>query len=996
MKILLRVAIFAALFQISFVSWAGCPGSGTTTNFTNSSAITIADNTTASPYPSNITVSGVSGTIARVTLTLNNLSHPQNGDLDMLLVAPNGAQLVFLSDVGGVGTTSNQTITIDDCAANQLPTTTASLTSGSFRPTASGSTADPFSGLTVSFPADHAAPSGTASFSSKFDGLNPNGTWRLYIVDDNLTAGQAGSVAGGWTLSVTTNVAASPTTTSVSSSVNPSLVGASVTFTATVTSSGNPVTVGPVTFRDGATVLANAVALNGSGQASVNTSSLPERQHSISATYDGASGFATSSGTLTQTVNTATTVNGNTFCNPGNLTINDNGPALVYPSNLTVSGFSGTLGGLTVSLRGLTHPQIGDVDMLLVAPTGQAFELFSDVGGANAVGPFNIDLSDSASSQLPTLSSFAAGTYRPTAAGGIESFTSPAPASFTAAGPDGSGTLASVFNGLSPNGTWRLFVQDDNLTGGQTGALASGWCLNLVPVAAAPTTTSLTSSANPSLVGATVTFTATVLNGQTPVTTGTVTFQEGSTVLAGPTALSGTGTAAFSTTSLSEGVHSITAIYSGTVTLATSNGSLNQTVDTPTTVSGSTYCNPGSITLLDNGPASVYGSHITVSGQGTSLSTLSLQLRNLTLPQSGDLDMLLVAPSGEKFVFLSDAGGTAITANADVTLSDTATNLLPSGTPISTGTYRPGDYGSGADTFANPAPAGPYLSGAPNGSASFTSAFASVNPNGVWTLFAVDDNATSGQTGTLAGGWCLNLVTPADLTISKSHSGDFIQGQTGATYSILVSNLSPSPTSGTVSVSDALPAGLTATAISGAGWNCSLGSLSCSRADVLSGNSSYPAITVTVNVAADAAAQVTNSATLNYAFDGNPNNNTANDATNVTANAGSPNLYPFIIRSGPTNGRIWSVNLPNFGTGTALNAAVTGLSLTQVAGAACTPAITSTFPASAGNIAPNATGIGTVTIDFSACVALARFNVVVSYSADGGYSGSKLFNNLFR
>ena len=80
----------------------------------------------------------------------------------------------------------------------------------------------------------------------------------------------------------------------------------------------------------------------------------------------------------------------------------------------------------------------------------------------------------------------------------------------------------------------------------------------------------------------------------------------------------------------------------------------------------------------------------------------------------------------------------------------------------------------------------------------------------------------------------------ASLTISKNHSGNFTQGQTGATYSITVSNGGTGPTSGTVTVIDTLPTGLTATAISGTGWNCTLGTLTCTRSDALSASGSYP------------------------------------------------------------------------------------------------------------------------------------------------------------
>src|SRR5262249_25038208 len=101
---------------------------------------------------------------------------------------------------------------------------------------------------------------------------------------------------------------------------------------------------------------------------------------------------------------------------------------------------------------------------------------------------------------------------------------------------------------------------------------------------------------------------------------------------------------------------------------------------------------------------------------------------------------------------------------------------------------------------------------------------------------------------------------PADLTITKSHSGSFTQGQTGATYTISASNVGGGPSAGTVTVTDTLPAGLSATAIGGSGWSCGLSSLTCTRGDTLAAGSSYPSITLTVNVASNAPSSVTNSA----------------------------------------------------------------------------------------------------------------------------------------
>ncbi len=123
-----------------------------------------------------------------------------------------------------------------------------------------------------------------------------------------------------------------------------------------------------------------------------------------------------------------------------------------------------------------------------------------------------------------------------------------------------------------------------------------------------------------------------------------------------------------------------------------------------------------------------------------------------------------------------------------------------------------------------------------------------------------------------------------DLTIAKGHTGNFTQGQTGATYSITVTNAGEKDTSGTVTVVDTLPAKLTATAISGTGWSCTLGTLTCTRSDVLAASASYPAITVTVNVASDAPGSVTNTATVSGGGETNTANDTASDPTTIIQN----------------------------------------------------------------------------------------------------------------
>jgi len=103
---------------------------------------------------------------------------------------------------------------------------------------------------------------------------------------------------------VNDSIAMADTTSSVTSNVNPSIIGQNVTFTATV--AGNPAVTcnptGTVTFKDGATTLMSGVALTG-GSATFSTSSLSAGSHSITAVYGADSNFnGSTSSIFTQSV----------------------------------------------------------------------------------------------------------------------------------------------------------------------------------------------------------------------------------------------------------------------------------------------------------------------------------------------------------------------------------------------------------------------------------------------------------------------------------------------------------------------------------------------------------------------------------------------------------------------------------------------------------------------------------------------------------------------
>lgn len=162
----------------------------------NTSTITINDADVATPYPSTIVVSGEGTTLTKVTVTLTNITHTFPDDFDVLLVGPTGLNAIIMSDACGqnpLGATNPITLTFDDAAAAAVPDTPACVSL----------TVRPANYVVGDFWPDPApAPSGSVALST-FNTTNPNGTWELFIVDDE--ALDTGEVQGGWTLNITSS-----------------------------------------------------------------------------------------------------------------------------------------------------------------------------------------------------------------------------------------------------------------------------------------------------------------------------------------------------------------------------------------------------------------------------------------------------------------------------------------------------------------------------------------------------------------------------------------------------------------------------------------------------------------------------------------------------------------------------------------------------------------------------------------------------------------------
>jgi subtilisin-like proprotein convertase family protein len=180
-------------------------------------------------------------------------------------------------------------------------------------------------------------------------------------------------------------------------------------------------------------------------------------------------------------------------------------------------------------------------------------------------------------------------------------------------------------------------------------------------------------------------------------------------------------------------------------------------------------CTNCPITITELANATPYPATVTVTNQGRILNTntaVTVTLTGINNQRSDDLDILLVAPTGETILILSDAGGTNTLNNFTLIFRDNGATQVPDSTiPVSGTVYKPTNQLGGnpePEAFTAPAPAGPYGNPGPSGGGTLTfqALFAGDFPNGVWSLYIKDDAASGGMTGTITS-WSLTLSTEA-------------------------------------------------------------------------------------------------------------------------------------------------------------------------------------------------------------------------------------------
>jgi Bacterial Ig-like domain (group 3) len=515
-------------------------------------------------------------------------------------------------------------------------------------------------------------PSGTVSFldngnqigSTTLDGSG-NASFATSILtlgSHPITAVYSGDALDAASTSTTkTQVVLEPTQVAVLSSVNPSQPGASVIFTASVTTTGPGTPTGTMTFNDGVTPLGTETLSTTAGitTATLATTSLALGVHSITAVYGGdVSNAPAPSPAFIQNVAQTTTVGIVSGTNPaiaGTLVVIT---ATVTPADGTTPTGTVTFkqGAIELGTETLNGSGVASISISSLAP-GQY--------SITAVYSGDIDSSTNTSTMLTqiiqqTTTTALSVDVNPSIAGNTITLTATVtPAiSGTPTGTvtymEGATTLGTKT--LNASGTTALMLS--TLAPGSHTIIAvyQGDAVNLTSPSPAitqvveeNTSVNLTPSSNPVPYGVFVIFTATVVPTSSGMPTGTVTFMEGSVTL-GTTPLNGSGVATFATGSLGTGSHTITANYGGDADNLPNTGLCTLTVSQAVPVI--TWPAPAAIT---------YG------------TTLSVTQLNAT-----------AVPSGGTFAYTPGLGSTPVTGSN--TLSVTYTPLDTTDYGIATGT----------------------------------------------------------------------------------------------------------------------------------------------------------------------------------------------------------------------------------------------------------------------------------------------------------------------
>ena len=480
------------------------------------------------------------------------------------------------------------TFTVTDLVLSDSKTVSITVRNVNRAPVANDQTVTTSQGVAVAIVVTASDPDGDALTYSV---ANPPAHGSLTGVAPNLTYTPAAGFTGSDSFTFTANdgtvdsnpatltihvVGLPATATGLSTSLNPSQYGESVTFTATVTSGSGTPSSGNVTFTDGVATIATA-AVDATGHASVTTSALTVNSHSIVASYSGSASFAPSvSAPVIQVVNQAGSTitlssnqNPSMFNQPVTFTAtvkpqwsgSATGPVRFYDNGILLGSvaLAGNSAQLTTStlLRGshtITASYEGDTNVLPSLKT-----LAQSVAKGSTSTKVTASPNPAVIGQMVTFTATVTPTYGGNPTGNV---TFKLGTTVLSVSPLSGGTAVfSTSNLAAGTKTITASFGGDSSFSTSSGSVAE-------KITKTPTSTALNSSLNPSVYGQSVTFTATVTTSGGGTPTGTVTFKRGS-VLIGTVTLD-VGVATLSTSALTAGSGVITAVYSGDAMMSSS------------------------------------------------------------------------------------------------------------------------------------------------------------------------------------------------------------------------------------------------------------------------------------------------------------------------------------------------------------------------------------------------------------------------------------------
>jgi hypothetical protein len=628
---------------------------------------------------------------------------------------------------------------------------------------------------------------GTASYGTSNLAPGSHTVLATYLGDSNFASSIGGLVSGELVTSASSYANSS---TTVVSSLNPSLSGQSVTFTATVNGGVYGTAFGTVTFFDGFNILGQAnLASSGGGtsMAALTTSSLGAGSHVITASYGGGSPFKGSKATLTQTVNSAGTATTTGLSSSHNSSVF--GQSVSFTAVVTPQSGSGTPTG-TVQFM-IDGSSFGNpVTLSGGTATSNAVNSLS-VTGHTILASYSGDPNFTASTGSLTQTVNAANTStsvsaspNPSVTGQTVTFTATvavvAPGSTAAANPTGTVTFldggtsigtgslstnggvttATLNYGLllassSPHTITASYSGDTNFLG-SSGALSGGQTVNKPS-----TNTGLGAAPNPSTSGQTVTLTATVTivspgTNAAGNPTGTVTFKDGSTTLGSATLTNGNGgVITFSTSFSVVGNHTLTATYAGDGNFqGSSSAGVTQTVNstpTATTTVASSGTNPSvtgqSVTFMATVTPTGATGTVTFLDGGTSIGTGVLATNGGTTTTTLSYSKLLAGKHTIQASYLGDATFAPSSGSMTQTVNAASTNTAVNSTP-------------------NPSASGQMVTFTATVTVAAPGSTMAANPTG--TVAFVNGGATIG-TGTLStsGGATTATFTTATLPVGN-------------------------------------------------------------------------------------------------------------------------------------------------------------------------------------------------------------------------------------